>query len=46
MLEKLKKPQLDHSNYSSFTELRLWFVEQALPVWDRYGIDREHGGFF
>ena len=42
----MKNSNPDYLKYSSLTELRLWFVEQALPVWARYGIDREYGGFF
>lgn len=26
--------------------MRTWFLDQALPVWSRYGVDATRGGFF
>ena len=31
---------------SPVEELRAWFLQQALPLWSRYGVDRQAGGFF
>ena len=30
----------------AFEDLRAWFLDQALPLWSRYGVDRQAGGFF
>ena len=30
----------------AFEALRAWFVDQAVPLWSRYGVDRRYGGFF
>jgi mannose-6-phosphate isomerase len=30
----------------AFEELRSWFLDQALPLWSRNGVDRQAGGFF
>lgn len=31
---------------SPVEELRAWFLHHALPLWNRYGVDRHAGGFF
>ena len=29
-----------------FEALQDWFLDQAVPLWSRYGVDHQHGGFF
>lgn len=31
---------------SSFSRLQAWLFDEALPLWQEYGIDRQNGGFF
>jgi len=37
---------LETAMLSPIEELRAWLLQQALPLWNRYGVDRQAGGFF